>query len=105
MGVGGVSDARPGSPMWTPAARAELARESLHYATSLTDAEWAVVAPLLPGPAATGRPRRWPRGVARPGGRGDAFGAGGRPLLATDGLRVAAPAARVPAVVQRASLV
>ena len=46
--------------MWTPAARAELARESLPYATSLTDAEWTVVAPLLPGPAATGRPWRWP---------------------------------------------
>jgi transposase len=46
--------------MWTPAARAELARESLPYATSLSDAEWAVVAPLLPAPATTGRPRRWP---------------------------------------------
>src|SRR4051794_6543426 len=46
--------------MWTPAARAELARESLPYATSLTDAEWTVVAPLLPSPAVTGRPWRWP---------------------------------------------
>ena len=46
--------------MWTPAARAELARESLPYATSLTDAEWRVVAPLLPSPAVTGRPWRWP---------------------------------------------
>ncbi|WP_238296063.1 IS5 family transposase, partial [Methylobacterium soli] len=46
--------------MWTPAAHAELARESLPYATSLTDAEWAVVKPLLPGTAATGRPWRWP---------------------------------------------
>ena len=45
--------------MWTPAARAELARESLPYATCLTDAEWALVASLLPSPAATGRPRRW----------------------------------------------
>ena len=35
--------------MRTPAARAELARESLPYATSLSDAEWAVLAPLLPG--------------------------------------------------------
>lgn len=46
--------------MWTPAARAELARESLLYATCLTDAEWAVVDPLLPGPVTTGRPWRWP---------------------------------------------
>ena len=45
--------------MWTPAARAELARENLPYATCLSDAEWAVVAPLLPSPAATGRPWRW----------------------------------------------
>jgi transposase len=46
--------------MWTPTARAELARESSPYATSLTDAEWAVVKPLLPGTAGTGRPWRWP---------------------------------------------
>lgn len=46
--------------MWTPTARAELARETLPYATCLTDAEWAVVAPLLPDPAALGRRRRWP---------------------------------------------
>ncbi|MDN3627998.1 IS5 family transposase [Methylobacterium isbiliense] len=46
--------------MWTPTARAELARESLPYATCLTDSEWAVVAPLLPRPARTGRPWRWP---------------------------------------------
>jgi transposase len=46
--------------MWTPAARAELARESLPYATCLTDAEWTVIAPLLPTPAETGRPRLWP---------------------------------------------
>jgi hypothetical protein len=36
--------------MWTPAARAELARESLPYATCLTDTEWTVVAPLMPSP-------------------------------------------------------
>ncbi len=45
--------------MWTPAARAQLAREARPYATSLTDAEWATVAPFLPVAAATGRPRRW----------------------------------------------
>ena len=44
--------------MWTPTARAELARESLPYATNLSDAEWAVLAPLLPAPSSTGRPWR-----------------------------------------------
>ena len=46
--------------MWTPAARAQLARDDLPYATCLTDAEWAVVAPFMPGPANAGRPRVWP---------------------------------------------
>ena len=45
--------------MWTPAARAKFAREHLPYATSLSDSEWALVAPMLPTPAATGRPWRW----------------------------------------------
>ena len=45
--------------MWTPAARADLARETLPYATCLSDAEWALLEPLLPKPAITGRPRRW----------------------------------------------
>ena len=46
--------------MWTSAARAQLARDPPAYATDLTDAEWALVAPVLPAPAGTGRPRRWP---------------------------------------------
>ena len=45
--------------MWTPATRAQLARDALPYATGLTDPEWAIVAPFLPAPARTGRPRRW----------------------------------------------
>ncbi len=47
--------------MWTPAARMALAREPRPYATGLTDREWALVAPQLPAPARTGRPRRWPQ--------------------------------------------
>jgi len=31
---------------------------SKHYPSDLTDAQWAVVGPLLPGPAGTGRPRQ-----------------------------------------------
>ena len=46
--------------MWTPTARAQLARGSLPYATCLTDGEWAPVAPFLPVPARRGRPRGWP---------------------------------------------
>lgn len=46
--------------MWTPATRAELAREDLPDAPVLSDAEGAVVAPLMPTPASTGRPWRWP---------------------------------------------
>ena len=46
--------------MWTPAARAQLARDERPYATSLTDGEWSLIAPFLPPPARTGRPRRWP---------------------------------------------
>jgi transposase len=48
--------------MWTPAARPsdQLARDPAFYATSLTEAEWVLVAPFLPAPARTGRPWRWP---------------------------------------------
>jgi len=46
--------------MWTPAARAQLVRDPACYATSLTDAEWALVAPILPTPSRMGRPWRWP---------------------------------------------
>lgn len=54
-----VFEALPGTPMWTAAARAQLAREDLPYATCLTDAEWRVVAPHMPPPARTGRRREW----------------------------------------------
>jgi len=46
--------------MWTPAARAELARPARPYATRLTDAEWRIAQAFLPAPAPCGRPRRWP---------------------------------------------
>ncbi len=46
--------------MWTPGARAELARPAQPYATCLTDAEWRIVQGFLPAPAPCGRPRRWP---------------------------------------------
>ena len=46
--------------MWTPDTRTEHDRDDLHYPSDLTDAEWAILSPLLPPPARTGRKRGWP---------------------------------------------
>ena len=51
--------------MWTPATRRQHSREGLRYETDLTDAEWAVMEPLMPEPLMPepcrhGRPRTWP---------------------------------------------
>jgi len=46
--------------MWTPETRAEHDRDDLRYPSDLTDAEWQILAPLLPPPAETGRHRSWP---------------------------------------------
>lgn len=45
--------------MWTSATRAEHDRDGLRYPSDLTEAEWAILAPLLPPPAKTGRHRSW----------------------------------------------
>lgn len=42
---------------WTTITRAQHARDHLRYASDLTEAEWAVIAPALPAPAPCGRPR------------------------------------------------
>jgi putative transposase len=34
--------------MWTETTRPKYEREHLRYATDVTDAEWALIAPLLP---------------------------------------------------------
>src|SRR5271166_3225784 len=39
---------------------AEHDRDDLRYPSDLTDAEWRILAPLLPPPAETGRHRSWP---------------------------------------------
>ena len=44
--------------VWTEATRARYRRDEGRYASDVTDAEWAVIAPLLPGRAARGRRRR-----------------------------------------------
>jgi transposase len=46
--------------MWTPTTRQQHSRPVTRYQTDLTDAEWRVIAPHLPKPRATGRPREWP---------------------------------------------
>ncbi len=46
--------------MWTPSTREQHNRKALRYQTDLTDAEWAVIEPLLPPACSTGRPRAWP---------------------------------------------
>jgi transposase len=42
---------------WNKTTRGEYARRGGRYASDLTDAEWALVAPFLPAPRAIGRPR------------------------------------------------
>src|ERR1700741_3982727 len=46
--------------MWTPTTRQQHSRPITRYQTDLTDAEWRVIAPHLPKPSVTGRPRAWP---------------------------------------------
>jgi putative transposase len=45
--------------MWTPETRTEHDRNDLRYPSDLTDEEWQLLAPRLPPPAGTGRPRSW----------------------------------------------
>ena len=48
------------SLMWTPTTRAQHKRDALRFASDLTDAEWAVLEPLLPPASPVGRPPAWP---------------------------------------------
>jgi hypothetical protein len=43
--------------MWTPVTRRQYSRDELRYEKDLTDAEWALIEPLLPPPPEHGRPR------------------------------------------------
>ncbi len=45
--------------MWTPTTRRHHSRDGLRYETDLTDAEWAVIEPLMPKPRQRGRPWAW----------------------------------------------
>jgi hypothetical protein len=46
--------------MWTPATRRQHSRNGLRYETDLTEAEWALIEPLMPKPKPRGTPRAWP---------------------------------------------
>jgi putative transposase len=48
------------SLMWTPTTRDLHKRDGLRFASDVTDAEWAALAPLLPPPSGVGRPPSWP---------------------------------------------
>lgn len=43
--------------VWTEITRRQYRRDDLRYASSLTDDEWSLIKPFLPGPARLGRPR------------------------------------------------
>ncbi|ACL62338.1 IS5 family transposase [Methylobacterium nodulans] len=45
--------------MWTPTTRRQHSRAGLRYETDLTNAEWAVIGPLMPAPSSLGRPPVW----------------------------------------------
>src|SRR5271169_5321231 len=46
-----------GHKMWTETAREQYRREDQRYASDMTDAEWALISPHLPGQKTLGRPR------------------------------------------------
>ena len=45
--------------MWTPTTRAQHSRAGLRYGSDVTDAEWLILSPFLPGPRPCGRNRKW----------------------------------------------
>ena len=53
--------------MWTPEHRQAAARRGLRYPSDLTDAEWALIEPMIPPARRGGRPRdvERPRGAQR----------------------------------------
>ena len=42
---------------WTELTRRQHERKGSKYASDTTDAEWALIVPLMPAPKTTGRPR------------------------------------------------
>jgi len=50
-------DSMESTMSWTEITRAQYRRDGLRFASDTTDAEWAVLEPLMPEPAGVGRPR------------------------------------------------
>ena len=46
---------------WTETTRPHYERRCPRYASDLTDAEWALIEPLMPAPNRIGRPRKTDR--------------------------------------------
>jgi transposase len=42
---------------WTETTRSQYRRDGLRFASDTTDAEWALLEPVMPAPAGIGRPR------------------------------------------------
>jgi putative transposase len=57
-----VKDSFEGA-IWTPIARRQHSRERLRFGSDLTDAEWAIIAAMLPAPEKTGRPDNGRRAI------------------------------------------
>jgi hypothetical protein len=60
--------------MWTPTTRRQHSRAGLRYETDLTDAEWRLVAPLLPAPKRTGAPSQVSSNLPRLSSRRNSVG-------------------------------
>jgi transposase len=66
---------------WTPNARRQHSRDDLRYETNLTDAEWALVKPLMPEPSERGRRAETPFTAAAHARAGTLLGAADRFLF------------------------
>ena len=51
--------------MWTPEHRQAAARRGLRYPSDLTDAEWALIEPMIPPARRSAARRERPRGAQR----------------------------------------
>ena len=79
--------------MWTPTTRRQHSRDGLRYETDLTDAEWALIEPLMPGrapraAAGVAAARDPQRDLLRAARRDRLAAAAERPAAAEHGLRL-----------------
>jgi transposase len=53
-----IADSKEATMPWTEITRVQYERDGLRYASDTTDAEWALIAPLMPLPKRLGRKRK-----------------------------------------------